>query len=268
VRRSAWTHPFAEYTELAPTRGRTERLLIVCHGGYGDRDSLLTQFGPLRGFLDSVGRLGWTSVLPSLGQHWGAPSSRFTIRRIVEAYRGAYGTQHTVVWGWSMGALAAMNYAADRVDPTLRGVIASGPALNLAHCYTTVQGGIYAPEIEAAYGFSGYDELAAATDGSDPVLRNSFAYRDLRYRIYVSPDDGVIDIPNHAQPMLARLSEATEAQIELGSGNHFLPGAYGFDDPSDIEAFLDRCTTPAAPAPPPPAPLPEATTIIYDGGSA
>jgi hypothetical protein len=156
--------------------------------------------------------------------------------------RAAYNVGDTLLWGQSMGGLAALTaIAQDIVTPA--GALFTYPVCNLANIYGI---GTYTAGINTAYGITGTspNTYAEKTDGYDPVLREAADFGTVPMRFYASPGDVTVPQEDNTDQFAALVaSTRVEAVVVTCTGGHGNPSHF---IPAEYVAFFDRCIAPVS----------------------
>lgn len=145
--------------------------------------------------------------------HWGSPTAvaRTESLRAWAATRGLFSPNKVVLFGVSMGALAALNYA--RAYPTkVAAIVLVTPVVSLSYYHDTHNGGSEAAQIETAYG--GLAAYQAALPTSDPTAY--IASLGIPIKVWYSTSDP--DIPVSLVQSFATAANAETAS--LGAVDH------------------------------------------------
>lgn len=184
------TDPFGTNSATARTAARAAgyTLLSVASAGYSNRD-------------------------------WGNPAS---VADYVSAYDAFDATENivgTVLWGASMGGLAAATLAANGSIPTLRGVLLMYPVLSIADMYA--DNAAYRTEIDTSYSASaGQGAVVAASVSCDPYLRTTSLFTGIPFRISASSSDTVVNKAHQATAFATKISGVATVTAQATSGEH------------------------------------------------
>lgn len=175
------------------------------------------------------------------GSNWGNQAAVDDLSNMLAWVAARFTVGPVLLFAGSMGGLASLNAlhrgALDAYD--VRGWYGTMPATNLADAYTDGAAYNFPTEIEAAYGFTGSANFAAATTGYDPAAVASAEWPLIRYRFLASPDDVTIPPVDHTDVLRANLPGGVVENSLLpttgvhGSASHF--------NPTDLADFAARC---------------------------
>lgn len=245
--------------------GSPVTLVIGCHGHGGSNNTFETH-APSLGVRDRMTDDGYVFMSPHMhGNTWG---NQVAMDDIAAAYAYAaalWTVSNVLLFGGSMGGLAAVNAGRKGVVPDVRAVAVVAPALNLRSNYDSAS---YKPSVEAAYGVAtdgaDYDSKTA---GFDPILSDPAEYNGDRYRFYHSPDDTAITKVSHSDLFVANGLTAQMADFQLltMAGGHLEAGNYDAEDTSEFFAAALSAGVPAAPTPGVPVSVTEVK--VWDGAS-
>lgn len=237
-------------------------LWIHCNGYQQTEQTLWSQGAGLAWptplpFIETLLAAGWIIASSSFddgngnhGEGWGnEAASQTAIDELIAHVDSLYDVTHIVLTGWSAGGLAVLNHVtAGSYDSRLRGIGLANAVSDLADIYA-YNSGEFAGSIDTAYGITNPPDYATATSGYDPILEAAADYNQtsadgskLRYVIFSSPDDTIVDKATHADALDTLIgSGGWESTVVETSGGHYVRSAYGDDD--DWLDFFERAVT-------------------------
>lgn len=153
------------------------------------------------------------------GNNWGNQASQDDYLALYNYINGLYNISEVIYIGHSMGGLSSLSMLANNTIPKTTAWYGIFPVTNLNEAYFVETG--FVASIEAAYGFTGGANYAAATAGYDPQLRTTALYAGRRYTMTASPDDVVIFKTTNADLFNAKLlAGQISSSIITATGNH------------------------------------------------
>jgi pimeloyl-ACP methyl ester carboxylesterase len=205
--------------------------VVYCHGGSADAlQAAGVGLAAIPGVLAALTRALFTIAAPTLGvAHWGNPAARARIADAVawlEANRAVAGP--AILVGTSMGAAAALNYAADNPGD-VAAVVGIIPAVDLQAVRVADTGGARAGR-DAAYGVA---YPAALPAGANPAAR--VAELDVPVLLCTASDDAIsVNAGTFAAAIGAEL-------VDVGALGHD-NDAVAAVDPEAVAAFVNAAT--------------------------
>lgn len=232
--------------------------VIMCHGRPGDENTfskngnaqvLLHAFMDHGRYVCCESRAGF-NVTDTGARNFGNQSALDSYRLLYEYVARNFNIENVFVLGQSMGGLSSLNTYAEQRIPNMKGWVGIAPICDL-RSWSNLN------DLYAAYGVDNEADLAAAIVGYNPIDLPPETW--LRcFRAYASYDDGTVSRAANADPFIASLIYAREAELVACSGDHISADHYR---PDDVLAFFDRARI----ADPGTGPAPE---IIYQTGRA
>lgn len=211
--------------------------LIFYHMGHGEDDTALLSDSLKAGIVASALSANYLMAGISAGNTWGNQASLTAYKEAYAYIASQYHLLGTLIWGQSMGGLAAQSNLAAGAYPDTRGFIGIYPACSLLDMYSD-DGGAFTTEINTAYNIPGGGTYAAQTAGYDPLLLPAVQYQGNAEHFYSSYGDTVVMRANNTDPMAALITPYTwEHSVVTTTGNHGDPTNF---QPSDFMAFVGR----------------------------
>jgi len=173
------------------------------------------------------------------GDNWGSQTAQDDYLDLYNYIASAYNLSDVIFVGHSMGGLASLNMIAKNTISAVTKWYGVFPVTNLSEAYYTE--GFSSP-IEAAYGFSGSANYAAATSGNDPNLYSGSAYVNRKYAMTASSGDVLIFKATNSDLINSKLTgSGIYSYIISATGNH---GDKSHFIPKSIVSFVyDRIDT-------------------------
>lgn len=176
-----------------PNASAGKRLIIACHGRGSDAWQMAAESYTAH-FVRPLVEDGFTYLSIDAGGAvpWG---NSIAMSRITDAWNWAKAlpnlsgwikTDKPIILGFSMGGLAALNYARIGTSP-VAGVFVICPAVDIQAQYTA--SATYAADIEAAYGGSSWQSNAIPTYSPYQAAASSNPYSTIPTTMYYSNND-------------------------------------------------------------------------------
>ncbi len=200
--------------------GDPVRLLLCCHNAGG---SETVPFGPVYGAaaIASAQAAGYmlAAVGTGTGREWGNPASVADYAAAHATLLSSYNVTGTVLWGASMGGLAAATLTANGSITGLRGVLLMVPVLSLASMYA--DNPAYRTEIDTAYSASsGQGATVAAAANCDPYLRTTSLFAGIPFRMSASDGDTVVNKAHNMDAFAGKITGVTQVTTQTTTGDH------------------------------------------------
>lgn len=214
-------------------------LCIFSHGSTTGGAEWAWSNVPMRGVLVALLNAGYIVAATQAGpgalgdDNWGRQAAIDDEVELYEWVVARYNVGSVVRVAASMGGLVSLLGLAERRIPTVAWV-GIMPVTNLANMYAISS---RKATIRAAYGFTLDAQYVAATEGHDPMLLTSNAFRGIPMRFYASPADTDVSKAANSDLFAAKVSRwAPEAEVVVCSGPH---GDASQFQGSDVVTFLD-----------------------------
>ena len=211
---------------LADTKTTEAKTLVLYfHGSSETQDTPFTGLGSnITNKLIQEGYIVASSFAG--GNAWGNQASQDDYYDLYAYINGLYNITRVVFIGQSMGGLASLNLLASNRISKCYAWYGVYPVTNLNEAYFNE--GFIAP-IEAAYGFTGSSNYAAATAGFDPQLTTTSLFAEKTYDMTASPDDTLIFKTTNSDLFKTKINSVAfratviQASGAHGDASHFLP---------------------------------------------
>lgn len=208
--------------------------LLYCHPRGGTEMSVLTESQMYNVYTNLLAN---GIAVVSHNQHgngWGNQQSLDDMAISYRYIRDHYNLGPVVLAGASMGGVASLNIAQQRVIPGVVGWIGWYPICSLIQGYTIAG---FSADINTAYGITQQSQIPSAYD---PLQQFGYAFRGIPMRFYASSGDTTAVEASNSTPMAALvLPYTTEAVVVQCTGGH---GDVSHYQPSDVLAFVQRVT--------------------------
>lgn len=197
-------------------------LAIYFHGAGETENSAFTQIDEKRitDFLISKGIIVATSY--ANGVAWGNQTSQDDYYDLYDYINSNFDIGKVVFIAQSMGGLASLNLlASGRIDVDCwYGIF---PVTNLYNMYQ----GVFASEIETAYGFSGSENYSAATSGFDPNTKTNSDFPKVRIRMTASYADNLVLRSQNSDLFFTKMNGySPKCELVSHTGDHGDPTAF------------------------------------------
>ncbi len=204
-------------------RGEAPRALVVYFHGLDSNEMVLLDehHKPLTDLLVNA---GYAVVASNAGGNsFGNPRSQRDYAELARVAREQYRTGSVYLLAESMGAVAAVNLLAESTDPTLRGLVAISPALDLASAPEQ-----YQQAIAAAY-------PEGTMEQSNPIALAPDLLAGKRMRFYASDGDTLVQTAHNADAFRDRFASVADISVVPCSGGHLDPSCV---QPEDIAKWF------------------------------
>ncbi len=233
------------YRLIVPPGPGPRPLIMYCHGRGGNETSLESVSYVSYIMLAHLLNAGWmVATSNGSGDAFGNAAVCNDFAALHNWVDAIYPVSDVVMWGESMGGLAAMNLAGGTGSiPNMRGAMIFAGLTDLAGAYAGSGDPSFTGQINTAFGITGTtpNTYAEKTVGLDPMLRPDANYAGKRFLISTTTDS-TAPSATHGAPLIAKLTGvAAEVMAPTFTGGHSSPNRY--DDPAAILAFLDRCVS-------------------------
>ena len=170
------------------------------------------------------------------GNSWGNADCMADARAMYDWVTSVIGVSGFIVFGNSMGGVAALNAVHRSTFPGIYGIYLTDPAYDLRNRYVNSSTG----NLEAAYGIDASgSNYSTVTNGFDPALTEKIRYRGLPMRVRGSSTDGTVPFSLHGQKLAADLAFHNDVDlIDLNSGGHNNSNRF---NAADFAAFIEKC---------------------------
>ena len=229
---------------FVPSGPSPRPLVLYSHGRGGDVMSLESVTYVSYLLLDDLLANGWmVATTDAHFDNFGNGDACTDFAALRNWVNNIYPVSDVVMWGESMGGLAALNAVSGIGSiPDMRGAMVFAGLSDLAAVYANAT---FTAGVNSAYGITGTapNTYALKTAGFDPILQPDANYAGKRFMLAAAASDSVAPRAVHTDPMASKLTAAgaTEVVVSTFSGSHSSPTRY--DDPAPILAFLNRCVS-------------------------
>jgi len=201
-------------------------LVIFCHGSGGSEQSVTGSSGNYQSVAAALNSAGFivASTTGTPADEWGNQSVLDSIYSMYTYIRDRFALGPVVMWGGSMGGLAALLTVAEGRIPGIVALMLNQPVCNLAYVYANG----FTAGVKAAYGIaSDGSDYATKTAGHDPMLKPGTAYRGLPVWVSYSAGDTAVPPAQNATPFLNLVRPYARSITEyVGTGNHSDPSMF------------------------------------------
>lgn len=200
-------------------------VVLYTHGSTGNELSPAVQGGPttaVANALNAAGCIVASTVGKSAaaspanpGDEWGNQSILDSVVALYRYIRDRYAIGPVVIWGQSMGGLAALLTTANHSIPGIAAVMLNEPVCSLSAAFT---GGTFGAGIKDAYNLAANgSDYASKTAGHDPMLFPPAAYRGIPMWLSTSNGDTYVPPADHVNKIVTKL---TDPVVYMGTGQH------------------------------------------------
>ena len=217
--------------------GKPVVVVLACEGtDYANKANGLLPRGDFSNVPNGAG-VAWLSGRMH-SNSWGNAACMADVRAMYEWATSVISVSGFIVFGNSMGGVAALNVIQRDVVPGVYGCYLTDPAIDLRERYLNNPDG----NVGIAYGLSadGLDEgYATKTAGFDPMIAEWARYRGMPINIRASSTDTTVPLIEHGRPFETKLKLHNDIVVtDLGSGNHNNANRFVA---SDFIAFINKC---------------------------
>lgn len=208
--------------------------LVIWFHGSGETDAEAFSNANEKRVTDALTAAGYIVASSSGGGSlWGNRTAQDAYVNLYNYVAARWTISNVYFVGLSMGGTTSLNLLASHRIPC-SGWYGIQPCTNLSNCYTHVN----PSSVEAAYGFSGSANYAAATSGYDPNLVAGSAFDGIRFRMTASASDATVPDADHGALLRSTLAgHATEASVLTVTGAHGDPSDF---NEADVLDFFSR----------------------------
>lgn len=210
-------------------------LVLVCEGtGRFDEPGGYDPRGGLSAVPDACG-VAWVQCRLH-GNSYGNADCMQDLRAVYEWVTSQIAVSSVILFGNSMGGVAACNALTRNVIPGVIGLYLTDPAIDLYQRFAAGSAGAMA-NVRSAYGISNDIQYAALTAGFDPMLADWTAWRGMPVTILGGPQDGTVPFALHGQALAAKLDGHNDVDvIEMPFGH----GASNRFEAAPMIAFIEK----------------------------
>ena len=175
------------------------------------------------------------------GNNWGNNAALASMVDLYAYLVTNYRCLQTLVWGQSMGGLAALLSVSDARIPRLKGVLGVVPVCSLSNMFGN-NSGTYAAGIRTAYGIaSNGSDYSTKTAGHDPVLLDADIFANVGVMLISSPSDTIVNEAANSTAMYTLLNgTAYEVTQVHHTGDHGDTSSQA-QALANAPAFFERC---------------------------
>lgn len=226
------------YEPTGYTPGDPVKLLLACHSaGRTGSDPFGTEGNACIASAQAAGYLVAAST--AQGDGWGNAASCTDYLNLITYCEATYSVTGIMLWGSSMGGLAALTLCGYLRPAKIRGALLIQPVCDLDATYHDHTA--FDTSINTAYGMGSWN--AGTVGNYDPFDRPASEYAGLRYRFYASPSDTYVSKALNTDAMAAKIaSVATEAAVVAVTGDHGDPSHWSW---AAFAPFIARVFTTA-----------------------
>jgi len=173
------------------------------------------------------------------GNSYGNADAMTDLRAIYEWMTSVIAVSGIVLFGNSMGGVAACNALTRDVLPGVMGLYLTDPAIDVEQRYRNGSSGAKA-NVAAAFGINADgSNFATQTAGFDPADADWTGWRGIPVKIIGSTTDTTVPFGLHAQLLADKLAQHNDVTlVNLGTGGHNATNRFNADD---FKSFIDRC---------------------------
>lgn len=227
---STWAIVPGSYDPAKPTPW------IIYDHGFGQTINSITANPPQSTFVQTLVKAGYAVIASEYRNPtcWGSMECAEDIANLQTLWHSLLNlTAQPYVIGESMGGMVSWDAIShDTLKPLA--VVGIYPACNLADMYANW---IFAPFIQAAYGFDSPPQYPAATAGFDPLLTPPRKFTGFPILIWASYGDHVVARSRNEDPFAAAINAAGgRVTIRTSMGDH--GDSSNFDAQAVISFFL------------------------------
>lgn len=248
---------------LVPTSysaGTPAGLVIYCHGqteAYNDINGSAS--ATKADVVNALTAAGYFVACSNAGggYSWGNWTSTNSIVAMERWIRANYDISHTVMWGVSMGGIAALNVIASGRIPVI-GFIGTAPTYDL----TAMHAGAYGGNIDGAYGTSG--GWPGKAYGWDPATMPAGHFHGIPMYMWASPGDTTVSKTDHCDALATAAAKvARSVTVTVCSGTHSDPSHF---DGTAYLAAVNACFAKVIPLEPPTTTKTVTLTLLDNDG--
>lgn len=198
-------------------------IILYCHSNNGTQTEVGDRIDANRAALiDALIADGYVIAGSLLnGNNWGNNAGLASLVDLYAYLVTNYRCLKTLMWGQSMGGLAALLSMSDARLPRVKGILAVVPVCNLANMFSN-NAGTYAAGIRTAYGIAANgSDYSTLTAGHDPVLLSASLFENLGVMLISSPSDTIVNEAANSTAMYTLLNgTAYEVTQVHHTGDH------------------------------------------------